>query len=110
MCIWCASLLSQICQGNVANYCALSAKEARYRLFRFEFAAHMDLITHWAVQLNFVPQSIIIQNLRVKRLIKMVLHYLVKSAIFEGAVFAIASIVGYLVVYRWLPANKECIE
>jgi hypothetical protein len=64
MCIWCASLLSQICQGNVANYCALSAKEARYRLFRFEFAAHMDLITHWAVQLNFVPQSIIIQNLR----------------------------------------------
>jgi hypothetical protein len=47
---------------------------------------------------------------RVKRLIKMVLHYLVKSAIFEGAVFAIASIVGYLVVYRWLPANEECIE
>lgn len=40
----------------------------------------------------------------------MVLYYLIKSAIFEGAVFAIASIVGYFVVYRWLPAYEECTE
>jgi hypothetical protein len=33
--------------------------------------------------------------------IVMALHYLVKSAIFETAAFAIASIVGYFIVYRW---------
>jgi hypothetical protein len=32
----------------------------------------------------------------------MVLHYVIKSTIFETAAFAVASIVGYLVVYRWL--------
>jgi hypothetical protein len=31
----------------------------------------------------------------------MVLHYLVKSAIIETAAFAVASIVAYLIVYRW---------
>jgi hypothetical protein len=29
------------------------------------------------------------------------LHYIVKSAIFETATFALASIMGYFVVYRW---------
>jgi hypothetical protein len=31
----------------------------------------------------------------------MVLLYVIKSAIFETAAFAVASVVGYLVVYRW---------
>jgi hypothetical protein len=31
----------------------------------------------------------------------MAFHYLVKSAIFETTAFSVASIVGYLVVYRW---------
>ena len=35
------------------------------------------------------------------RCIVVALHYVVKSAIFETATFALASIVGYLVVYRW---------
>jgi hypothetical protein len=35
------------------------------------------------------------------RCIAMALHFVVKSVIFETAAFAVASIVGYLVVYRW---------
>ncbi len=31
----------------------------------------------------------------------MALHFVIKSAIFETAAFAVASIVGYLIVYRW---------
>jgi hypothetical protein len=36
----------------------------------------------------------------------MALHYVVKSIIFEITVFAVASIVGYLVVYRWFRGEK----
>jgi hypothetical protein len=36
----------------------------------------------------------------------MALHYVVKSIIFEITVFAVASIVGYLVVYRWTRGGR----
>jgi hypothetical protein len=32
----------------------------------------------------------------------MALHFVLRSAIFETVAFAIASSIGYLVVYRWL--------
>ena len=34
-------------------------------------------------------------------------HYVVKSAIFEITVFAVASIVGCLVVYRWFRGGED---
>jgi hypothetical protein len=37
----------------------------------------------------------------------MALHYVVKSIIFEIIVFAVASIVGYLVVYRWFRGGED---
>jgi hypothetical protein len=37
----------------------------------------------------------------------MALHYVVKSIIFEITVFAVASIVGYLVVYRWFRGGRR---
>ena len=43
----------------------------------------------------------------VLRCILMALHYVVKSIIFEITVFAVASIVGYLVVYRWFRGGGE---
>lgn len=43
----------------------------------------------------------------VLRCIVMAFHYVVKSAIFEITVFAVASIVGYLVVYRWFRGGGE---
>jgi hypothetical protein len=49
--------------------------------------------------INCVPQSIILGI--ALGCIVMALPYLVKSAIFETAAFAIASILGYFVVYRW---------
>jgi hypothetical protein len=37
----------------------------------------------------------------------MAFQYVVKSIIFEIAVFAVASTVGYLVVYRWFRGGGE---
>ncbi|HEX5975706.1 MAG TPA: hypothetical protein VFY68_00440 [Nitrososphaeraceae archaeon] len=43
----------------------------------------------------------------VLRCIVMAFHYVVKSAIFEITVFAVASIVGCLVVYRWFRGGED---
>jgi hypothetical protein len=37
----------------------------------------------------------------------MVLHYVVKSAIIEAAAFAVASIVGYLIVYKLFRISED---
>jgi hypothetical protein len=39
--------------------------------------------------------------------IMMTLQYIIKSAIFESAVFALASIMGYIIVYRWFQTSED---
>jgi hypothetical protein len=51
--------------------------------------------------MNCVHQSIIIQSRVSFEIVMMALHYVLKSAIFETATFAVAGIIGYLIVYRW---------
>ncbi|HJU34915.1 MAG TPA: hypothetical protein VJ695_07320 [Nitrososphaera sp.] len=50
-------------------------------------------------------------NISIKSLalgwIMMTLQYIIKSAIFESAVFALASIMGYIIVYRWFQTSEE---
>jgi hypothetical protein len=71
----------------------------------------MDLIIHWGITDELRSSKYKNSNRKtITRRIKMMLHYLVKSAIFEAAAFAIASIIGYFIVYRWFPGKEDCIE
>ena len=39
--------------------------------------------------------------------IVMTLHYIIKSAIFESAVIALSSIMGYIIVYKWFQTSED---
>ena len=66
------------------------------------FTTHVDqiLICNFTHELRSLKNNNLILDLAF-RCIVMALHFVVKSVIFETAAFAIASIVGYLVVFRW---------